>query len=371
MSQQDPKEFLMFVGTYTRRDSAGKGKSEGIYAYRFNSADASLTPVSTTSGIANPSFLAIDPAQRFLYAVSELGEQPDGKPGGSVTAFRIHREDGTLEYLNEQPTHGTSPCHLTVDATSRNVLFVSYGSGNLGVLPIKDDGSLDKVSDLIQHEGSSVNPQRQGEPHPHSINLGPNNRLALVPDLGTDKVMIYAFSPSEGKLTPNPDQPWARTKSGAGPRHLAFHPNHKFAYVCNELDSTVTGFAFDSDRGTLHEIQTLSSLPDDYRDKSYCADIHVHPNGKTVYVSNRGHDSIAVFDCDTGSGKLTLSDLTSTRGNFPRNFALDPTGNFLIAANQNSDDIFRYSIDAKSGKLTPIEGRLAVPTPVCIKFIGL
>ena len=370
MSHQDRKEFLMFVGTYTRRDSTGRSKSEGIYAFRFDTADASLTPVSTTTGIENPSFLAVDPSQRFLYAVSEL-EEKDGKPAGSVTAFRIHRSDGTLEFLNEQPTHGKSPAHLSVDHSGRNVLFVSYGSGNIGVLPIKEDGSLDAVSDLIQHEGSSVNPQRQGEPHPHSIYLSPNNRFALVPDLGIDKVMIYTFNASQGKLTPNNNQPWARIKSGAGPRHLAFHPNNKFVYVCNELDSTVTGFAFDHEQGTLHEIQTLSTLPEDFRDKIYCADIHVHPKGKTVYVSNRGHDSIAVFDCDPNSGKLTLSDLTSTRGNFPRNFALDPTGTYLIAANQNSDDIFRYSINSKNGKLTPLEGRLEVPTPVCIKFVAL
>ena len=375
MNAAKSDSLMMYVGTYTRREPHVVGKSTGIQICTFDTTSGEITFVETMTGVVNPSFLTIHPSSRFLYAVSEMGERIEGKPAGGIAAFQINPENGTLTALNLQPSLGTGPCHLVVDATGQFVLATNYSSGGVVVLPIRPDGSLGTSTDFIQHEGSSVNPQRQQEPHPHSITLDPSNRYALVPDLGTDKVMIYAFDTENGKLKPNSAQPWARTKSGAGPRHLDFHPNQRFVFVGNELDSTVIAFEFDATRGTLREINTLSTLPAGYEEsaseKSWVADVHVHPSGKTVYVSNRGHDSIAIFDIDKESGKLTLAGHMSTKGIYPRNFAVDPNGNFLIAANQNSDDIYVFAIDAKSGGLAETAYSIEIPTPVCVKLLAL
>jgi 6-phosphogluconolactonase len=369
MTTAQTNQIPVYVGTYTRRDSALAHMEKGIQRFMFDPSSGALTFVETITGIVNPSFLAISPDRRFLYAVSEMTDLVNGRPAGGVAAYAIDPNSFTLRHLNEQATSGTSPCHLTVDATGRYVMATNYGSGSVCLFPIRPDGSLGNSSDFITHEGSSINPQRQQEPHPHSINLDPSNRFAFVPDLGTDKVMIYLLDTESGKLTLNAEQPWARTKSGAGPRHLAFHPNGKLLYVVNELDSTVTGFAFDADRGTLREIGAISTLPTDFDGKSHCADIHVHPNGKFLYASNRGHDSIAVFAVDAQSGDLKPVEYMPTGGQVPRNFAIEPTGTYLLAANQNSDDIFTFTIDDKNGKLTPTGLRTQVPAPVCIKFL--
>lgn len=375
MAAGQSDSLVMYVGTYTRRESHVVGKSTGIQLCRFDTRSGEIIFVETTTGVTNPSFLAVHPSGQFLYSVSEMTERIEGKPAGGIASFKINADTGSLTALNLQPSMGTGPCHLIVDATGRFVLATNYNSGSVAVLPITADGSLGSATDHIQHEGSSVNPQRQQEPHPHSINLDASNRFALVPDLGTDRVVIYAFDAENGKLKPNPAQPWARTKSGAGPRHLDFHPNQRFVYVGNELDSTVVAFEFDAERGTLREIDTLSTLPDNYEDthqeKSWIADVHVHPSGKTVYVSNRGHDSIAIFQIDSNTGEIAPAGHVSTKGNFPRNFALDPAGNFLLAANQNSDDIYVFAIDAKNGGLHETEYSAEIPTPVCIKFLAL
>ena len=375
MAASQTDSMLMYVGTYTRRESHVVGKSTGIQICRFNAVTGEITFVETMTGITNPSFLAIHPSGQYLYSVSEMGERIDGKPAGGVSAFRIDVETGLLTPLNQQSSLGSGPCHLTVDLTGRFVLTTNYGSGSVSVLSITEDGSLGPSTDFVQHEGSSVNPQRQQEPHPHSVNLDATNRYALVPDLGTDKIMIYAFDAEFGKLKTNLAQPWARTKSGAGPRHLDFHPNQRFVYVANELDSTVTGFDFDAARGTMHEISTLSTLPEDYYDttseKSWVADVHVHPNGRTVYVSNRGHDSIAIFRVNRDSGELTPVGHVPTKGIYPRNFAIDPAGKFLIVANQNSDDIYVFEINAKTGELEETEYGIELPTPVCVKLLAL
>lgn len=374
MATAQDDSLMMYVGTYTRRESHVVGKSAGIQICKFNPETGEITFVETTTGVVNPSFLAIHPNGRFLYSVSEMGERIEGRPAGGIAAFAINPETGSLTALNLQPSGGTGPCHLTVDATGHYVLATNYASGGVVVVTIRDDGTLGPSSDYIQHEGSSVNPQRQQEPHPHSINLDASNKYALVPDLGTDKVVIYEFDVENGKLKPNSAQPWARTRSGAGPRHLDFHPNQRFVYVGNELDSTVVAFEFDATRGTLKEINTLSTLPDGYEEsapeKSWVADVHVRPDGKTVYVSNRGHDSIAIFNIDRDSGALTAAGYVSVKGNYPRNFAVDPNGNFLIAANQNSDDIYVFAIDAKGG-LEETPYGIALPTPVCVKLLAL
>lgn len=375
MATAQDGSLMMYVGTYTRRESHVVGKSGGIQICRFNTTTGEITFVETLTGVVNPSFLAIHPSGRYLYSVSEMAERIEGRPAGGIASFQIDPNTGSLTPLNIQPSGGTGPCHLVVDATGRYVLTANYASGSVAALPIREDGSLGQPTDIIQHEGSSINPQRQQEPHAHSINLDATNRYALAPDLGTDKVMIYELDLEKGKLIPNAAQPWARTRSGAGPRHLDFHPNQRFVYVANELDSTVAIFEFDASKGTMKEINTLSTLPEGYEEsapeKSWVADVHVHPSGKTVYVSNRGHDSIAIFDVDRDSGDLSPAGYVSTKGNFPRNFALDPNGNFLIAANQNSDDIYVFAIDPKTGGLTETPYSIEIPTPVCIKFLAL
>lgn len=360
-------ELLMYVGTYTRRQGS-PNQSEGIYVFRYDPATGACTQVSTAAAV-NPSFLAIDPSGHYLYSVSELSGKTEGEPGGAINAYRLDRKTGELTYINQSSTGGDGPCHLVVDATGRHVLASNYAGGSICVLPIQDGGSVGEAVSVIQHEGSSVNPQRQNEPHPHSINVSPSNRYAYVPDLGTDKVMIYEFDSSTGQLKASHDQPWARTKSGAGPRHLAFHPSQKFLYVIDELDSTVTAFNWDSQRGTLKEIHTVPTLPSDFKGRSHCADIHVHPNGKFVYGSNRGHDSIVVYSIEERTGQLTTVEHVSTQGEIPRNFAIDPAGRHLLAANQNTNDIFVYEIDSRTGKLKPIGDRIEVPSPVCIKFL--
>lgn len=361
MTEQNHGELLVYVGTYTR------GRSEGIYVYRMDASSGALELLSKATGVSNPSFLAIHPQRHYLYSVSEISDFA-GKPSGAVAAFKIDPKTGDLTRLNQQPSHGAGPCHLSVDKTGQFVLVANYGSGSVAVLPIQDDGQLGEATDFIQHQGSSVDPRRQVGPHAHSVTLDPTNRYAFVADLGLDKIMIYRLDLSQGKLKPN-DEPWAQVKAGAGPRHFDFHPNGKYAYLINELDSTMTGFTYDGTRGRLSEIQTVSTLPDGFEDTSYCADIHVSPSGKFVYGSNRGHDSIVIFESDEGTGKLTYVDHESTQGETPRNFAIDPTGTFLLAANQNGDTVVTFRMDQQTGRLMPTGHVAEVPTPVCLKML--
>jgi 6-phosphogluconolactonase len=357
-AQGTSNEMLLYVGTYTR------GKSEGIYVYRMNLADGHMEHAATVKGISNPSFLAIDPKRRFLYAVNESGEFA-GKKGGGVTAFAIDRKTGDLRKLNEQNSPGV-PCHLSVHPSGKFILAANYGGGNVVIYPVRADGSLGAASDVAQHTGKGGDPRRQGEPHAHCIMLDQSGRYAFAPDLGIDKVMIYRIDAKNGKFIPNG---FAATKPGAGPRHFDFHPSGKFAYVINELDSTMTAFAYDKAKGALQELQTVSTLPSGFSGTSYCADVHVHPSGRFVYGSNRGHDSIVAFAIDQNTGKLSLIGHESTGGKWPRNFGVDPTGAFLLVANQNTDNVVTFRIDQQSGKLAPTGQTTEIPTPVCLKFI--
>ena len=354
-------EMLVYVGTYTT------GKSEGIYLYKFNLASGELKPHSVAKGIVNPSFLAIDHRRKYLYAVSEI-EDFGGKKSGAVSAFAIDQKSGELKLLNQQSSLGAAPCYVIVERTGKFVLAANYNGGNLVVLPIRNDGSLGEQTDLIQHTGASVNPQRQEGPHAHCIIPDAANRFVFAADLGLDQVMSYRFDAKKGKLTPN-TPPFAQIKAGAGPRHLAFHPNGRFAFVINELNSTLIAFAYDKAHGTLKELQTISTLPEGFNGTSYCADVHVHPSGRFVYGSNRGHDSLVVFAFDQKSGKLTFVETVSTQGQIPRNFAIDPTGAFLLAANQKTDTVMTYRIDSPTGKLKPTDQITEIPTPVCLKMI--
>ena len=352
---------LIYVGTYNRQGS------EGIYVYRMDPSSGALELSSKVGGVDNPSFLAIDPQQRYLYAVNEVARSADGS-SGAVSAFSIHQQTGELSYLNRQPSHGAGPCHLTVDRTSSFVLVANYASGSLSVLPILRDGGLGEATDAVQHEGSSVDPDRQDGPHAHSITLDPGNRYAFAPDLGIDRVMVYELDLAQGKLRPHDE---VQTRAGAGPRHFSFHPTGKYAYLINELDSTLTAFAYDGGSGTLTEITTVSALPEGFEGTSHCADVHVSPSGRFVYGSNRGDDSIVVFEIDERSGRLTYVGHEPTQGETPRNFAVDPTGAFLLAANQNSDTIVVFRIHEQTGKLIPTGDSVEVSEPACLKVVSL
>ena len=357
------KKLLAYVGTYNR------DREEGIYLYHLDLSSGALSPVDSVSGIKNPSFLALSRDNRYLYAVSELQEVA-GKPGGGVSAFAIDPVNGALSPLNQQSSQGAGPCHLSVDQTGRYVLVANYSSGAVAMLPVREDGSLGEATDSVQHEGSSVHPKRQAGPHAHSITVGPENRFAFAADLGIDKIMVYRLDLSEGKLAPN-DVPSVQVHAGAGPRHFAFHPNGRYAYLINELDNTVVAYTYNDAEGTLQDLQTLSTLPEGYTDTSYCADIHVAPSGKFLYGTNRGHDSMAIFEIDEQSGKLALVGLEPTQGESPRNFAIDPTGSILLAANQNGNNIVSFRMDPDTGKLTPTGHITEVPSPVCIKMMWL
>jgi 6-phosphogluconolactonase len=356
-------ELLVYVGTYT------SGKSEGIYLYRLNLSSGELKHVATTKGVVDPSFLAVAPSRRFLYAVNEV-EEFGGQKSGAVSAFAVDQQTGELRFLNQQPSLGGAPCYVDVDAAGRFVLVANYVGGNVAVLPVKRDGSLGPAIDMKQAHGSSVNKERQESPHAHCIVLDQANRFAYSCDLGTDKIMIFRFVARSGKLLPN-EQPWEQVKPGAGPRHLAFHPSGKFLFVLNELNSTVTAFARDQRKGSLKELQALTTLPPDFSGTNSGADIHVSSDGRFLYCSNRGHDSIALFMIDPRGGGLTgLTSIghESTRGMTPRNFAIDPTGAFLLAANQKSDSIVVFRRDQKTGRLAATGHVVQVPAPVCLKF---
>jgi 6-phosphogluconolactonase len=353
-------KFWAYIGTYTGE------KSKGIYRFEFDAATGKLTGQELVAETPNPTFLAIHPNKRFLYAVNEIDKFKE-KKSGALSAFAINAKTGGLTLLNQQPTVGDGPCHLVLDKDGKNVLAANYGGGSTCVVPIGADGKLGEGTDFVQHKGSSVNKQRQEAPHAHCVDLDSANRFAFVCDLGLDKVLIFKFDPSKGKLTPN-DPPSESLKGGAGPRHIAFHPNGKFAFVNNELDSTVTAMSYDAAHGTLKSLQTLSTLPKEFPGNS-TAEAEVHPSGKFVYVSNRGHNSIAIFKVDPETGKLTAAGHQTKGIKIPRNFAIDPTGAFMIVANQDGNSLVVFRIDDKTGELTPTGTEVDVPVPVCVRFV--
>jgi 6-phosphogluconolactonase len=355
-------EVIAYVGTYTRQ------KSKGIYAWRFQPATGKLTSIGLVGETANPSFLAVHPNRRFLYAANEVANY-QGQPAGSVSAFSIDAGTGGLKLLNIVSSRGSGPCHVALDKTGKWLFVANYNSGSVASFPVHQDGTLGEATAFVQHAGSSVNPQRQRGPHAHSANLSPDNRFVLVPDLGLDQILVYRFDQADGALTAN-DPPFVKIAGGAGPRHLAFHPNGRFAYVIDELAATVTALTYDSGRGSLQEFQTISTLPADFTGGKSAAEIAVHPNGKFLYASNRGHDSIAAFAIDPAKGALTAVDRPLTQGKNPRNFAIDPTGAYLFAANQDSDNIVVFRIDPKTGKLAPTGDVLEAGSPVCVIFVA-
>lgn len=368
-----PIKDLVYVGTYSEPILFGtgqvvQGKGKGIYAFRLDAAKGALEPIGVTEGVRNSSYLAFDPKRQFLYCVNEFKEY-EGKASGAVSSFRIDPETGALTYLNTKASHGTDPCHLIVDKTGRNVLIANFASGSVCVLPIAEDGSLKEASCVVQHEGTSVDPKRQAGPHAHAVEIDANNKYVFVPELGGDTVMIYELDPERGKITPNTNQPFIRTAPGAGPRQLVMHPNGKFAFLINELNSTMTSYAYDASKGMLTEVMTLPTLPKDFSGHSSCAEVQIHPTGKFLYGSNRGHDSIVIYGVDPANGRLRLIGHESTRGKIPRNFEVHPSGEFLAAANQDSDNVVMFRIDTKTGKLTPTGNVVQAGTPICVRFM--
>jgi 6-phosphogluconolactonase len=354
-------KLWLYVGTYTG------GRSRGIYRFQLDPATGKLTSWALAATTANPSFLAIHPNHRFLYAVGEL-EQFGGKKSGAVSAFAIDPKTGDLTLLNQQPSGGAGPCHLSVDRQGKHVLVANYGGGSASVLPIQDDGRLGEATAFVQHKGSSVNKQRQEGPHAHSINLDAANHFAFVADLGLDKVLVYRYDAEKGTLTPN-DPPAVDIEPGSGPRHFAFHPSGRYAYVINEMASTITAMDYDAEHGVLKKIQTVSALPKGFKGESSTAEVQVHPSGKFLYGSNRGHDSIVTFAIDTQTGKLSYVGHQGDKIKTPRNFAIDPTGTFLLVGNQGGDSIVVFRIDPKSGELTPTGTVVDVPVPVCLRMM--
>jgi len=355
-------KYLFYVGTYTEPDSTSKG----IYAYRFDAGTGEVTALGVAAETTNPSFVAVHPNRRFLYAVNEV-QKYKGESSGRVSAFGIDRETGKLRFLNEVASRGADPCYVALDKSGKYVLVANYTGGSLAVFPVLDDGRLGEASSFVQHRGHGANPERQEGPHAHSIDVSADNRFALADDLGLDELLVYKFDSANGSLAPDPK--FAKLDAAAGPRHFAFHPSGKFAYVVSELASTVTAFAYDAASGSLRSLQTISTVPKGFTGHNDDAEIAVHPSGKFLYASNRGNDSIAVFAVASRKGTLMLVEYVPTQGKTPRSFEIDPTGRFLFAANQDSDNIVIFRIDQRTGRLTPTGKVLQVPKPVCVKFV--
>jgi len=356
------KTPFVFVGTYTETEGS---QSKGIYVYRMDPSSGELTFERIVKDILNPSFLEIHPRQRFLYAVNEV-QNYGGQAGGGVSAFSIETDE--INLLNDQPSHGSDPCYISVEQTGRFALVANYTTGSVAMFPVQPDGQLGPASDVIQHAGSSVHPERQTGPHAHCILPDPTNRFAVAVDLGLDKLLIYQMDLENGKLHMHSE---VSVQPGAGPRHLTFHPNRQFAYLINELNSTLICYRYDSKQGTFEELQTVPALPQDFNGENLCADIHVSPNGSYLYASNRGHDNIVCFFVDQDTGELIYRTHTSTAGREPRNFAIDPSGTFLLVANQKTNRIITFRIDAESGGLSKTGHEVEVSMPVCLKFAHL
>lgn len=354
-------ETFAYIGTYTG------GKSKGIYLYGLDLTSGKLTPKSVTDGIKNPSFLAIHPNHKFLYAASELAKTDGKRGGGFVFSFAINGQTGELKKINSESAKGDGTCFVSVDHSGKCALAANYNDGSIAALPIKTDGSLSKAVSVLHHHGSSIDPKRQISAHAHSINVSPDNKFAVVADLGMDKLMIYKLLPEKAKLSAN-NQPFCATAPGAGPRHVAFSPSGKFAYVSDELSCTVTAYSWDAAKGTLGEIQSTSTLPAAVPENTV-AEIQIHPSGKFLYCSNRGDDSIAMFQIDDQSGKLTTIGFVKTQGQKPRNFTIEPSGKFLVVCNQASDNVVVFQIDPSTGKLNAVGEPITVPEPVCVKFL--
>ena len=356
-----PSEELLYVGTYTEG-----GRSDGIHVVRMDTGSGRLRLAGAVNAGANPSFLAIHPNGDVLYAVNEVTTHGD-RASGAVSAFAIDRDTGSLTRLGEQPSGGGAPCYVSVDRTGRALLVANYAGGSVALLPIRAGGALAPASHVAQHRGSGPDEARQKGAHAHCIVADPTNRFALAADLGIDRVLVYHLDPDAGSLR-HVEGGDAQLQPGAGPRHIAFHPTLPLLFVAGELDSTVTTLRFDAERGALTPLKSDSTLPAGWSGTSHAADIHVAPSGRSLYISNRGHDSVAVFSVAEATGALALEQVVPTSGDWPRNFTLDPSGRWLLVANQRSGTVVVFARDEESGHLTPTGERIAIPSPVCLRF---
>jgi len=359
--ESQPDDALLYVGTYTEGT-----RSDGIYLLRMDRRTGNLRRVGSVDAGANPSFLAIHPNGRALYAANEV-ETHNGKPTGAVSAFAIASDTGALTRLNEQPSEGGAPCFVSMDRSGRVVLVANYAAGSVAMLPIKADGALAPATKVVRHTGSGPNAERQSAPHAHCIVADPSNRFALAADLGADRVFVYRLDLDDKSLR-HVEGGDTVMRPGAGPRHIAFHPTLPLVFVANELDSTVATLRFDAERGALSPLDIRSTIPPGWTGTNYPADIHIASSGRTLYVSNRGLNSLAVFSVAASTGALTLEQMVPTEGDWPRNFSLDPTGRWLLVANQRSDSVVVFGRDPESGRLTPTRQQIAIPSPVCLRF---
>lgn len=370
-----PQAYHVYFGTYTN----AKTESQGIYRSSLDVATGRLSPAELAAPAKDPAFLALHPNGKFLYALDESSD-PKRTPTTGLSAYAIDPTTGALTLLNQQSPGGPGPCHLAVDATGQTLLVANYSGGSVSAISLQPDGRLGALGSIVTHTGSSVNPGRQKAPHAHGIYFAPDNRFAFAPDLGIDRVIAYRITPATAQLTLHPSSPSAPPTAvtagtvlppGSGPRHLTFHPTGKFVYVINELLCTMTAFAYDSAAGTLTSLQTISTLPpgESIPKGTSTAEVQVHPNGRFLYGSNRGANTLVVYAIDEKTGLLTHIENVSTLGKTPRHFALDPTGTWLLAENQDSSTVAVFRVDPKSGRLTPSGPLVAVPAPVSAVFV--
>jgi len=365
IATNDSGKAILYVGTFKREPS------KGIYAWRLDMTTGKMDPLGLAADTMRPVFIALHPNRRFLYAVSRPSAV-DRTNMGVVLAYAIDPITARLTLLNSFSTRGIDPAYVAVDRTGQNLLVANFGSnagkGCVAVFPVKKDGSLAEASDFIEYSGIGVHPQRQQGPHSHAINVSPDNRFAFVADLGLDKIFIYRFDAEKGKLTPNSPS-YATLPPGAGPRQFTFHPNGKFLYVVNEIQSTLIAFTYSA--GSLKELQIISTLRQGFNGANTAATLQVHPNGRFLYASNRGADDIAVYTIDPQAGTLTLVESVPAQGRTPGSFAIDPSGSWLVAANQSSDSLVLFRIDPQTGRLTSTGQSFEVGTPSCVRFLPL
>ncbi|WP_207435307.1 lactonase family protein [Sabulibacter ruber] len=354
------QEMMVYVGTYAKPDA------ESIFAYKLNEETGELTRIQGVKAGENPSFLTLDADRKHLYAVNETTEY-EGQKSGAVSAFAIDQQTGNLTFLNKQPSLGGAPCYISLDHKNKVALVANYVGGNVSAYPIQADGSLSASSDMDQHQGKGPRKQ-QDAAHAHCIIPDPANEYALAVDLGIDQIVSYKLDQKAGKLE-RQAQPAFAAKAGAGPRHLTFHPNKRFAYVINELNATMTSLMYNAANGTFTEVETVPTIPSDYTGENACADVHVSADGRFLYGSNRGHNSIVVFAIDQDTNKLTLVQHVSVQGNWPRNFTLSPSGKTMLVANQRSNNITTFKVDTQTGKLTYTGHSTELPSPVYVQVI--
>ena len=362
MPERSKKEPVVFIGTYTEKEGS---QSKGIYVYRLDPASGEMSLQWEAKGILNPSYLVLHPQEPFLYAVNEV-QNFSGQEGGGVTAVSIDPASGELNLLNAYSSQGKDPCYISIEQTGRYALVANYSGGNAAMLPIQPDGGLRPATDVVQHSGSSVHPERQTAPFVHSILPDPANRFAIAADLGADKLVVYEMDLEQGKLKKHVE---VDVTPGSGPRHSIFHPNGKYLYLINELSSTITVYRYKSDLGSLEEIQTISTLPEGFEGENLCADLHIY--GEYLYASNRKHDSLAWYLIKEETGQLAYQGEVPSGGKEPRGFAIDPTGNFLLAAHERSDKIVIFQIDPATGKPLQTGKEVELSFPVCVKFYYL